>query len=79
MGSFTKLIIASMCVIFLAVKWTAPRFDEGRTEIQPSACRLLKNARTLKTVHMTYVQLSINTQAIKITHTLNICKMHKIH
>lgn len=28
MGSFTKIMIASLCVIFLAVKWTAPRFDE---------------------------------------------------
>lgn len=38
MGSFTKIIIASICVIFLAVKWTAPRFDEGKTEIQPKYC-----------------------------------------
>lgn len=30
MGSFTKIIIASICVIFLAVKWTAPRFDKGK-------------------------------------------------
>lgn len=38
MGSFTKIIIASICVIFLAVKWTAPRFNEGKTEIQPKYC-----------------------------------------
>lgn len=64
MGIFTKIIIASVCVTFLAVKWTAPRFDEGRREIQPSAYR---HAHTLKTVHM-----QLQTQAVKIVHTLNI-------
>ncbi|KAM9357916.1 hydroxysteroid 11-beta-dehydrogenase 1-like protein [Symphorus nematophorus] len=27
MGTFTKILLASVCVAFLAVKWTAPRFD----------------------------------------------------
>ncbi|XP_028258886.1 hydroxysteroid 11-beta-dehydrogenase 1-like protein [Parambassis ranga] len=27
MGVFTKILFASVCVAFLAVKWTAPRFD----------------------------------------------------
>ncbi|XP_033478321.2 hydroxysteroid 11-beta-dehydrogenase 1-like protein [Epinephelus lanceolatus] len=27
MGAFTKIILASVCVAFLAVKWTAPNFD----------------------------------------------------
>lgn len=53
MGSFTKIIIASICVIFLAVKWTVPRFDEGKTERQPSAYKLVKPARTEKPAHMT--------------------------
>lgn len=27
MGAFTKIILVSICVAFLAAKWTAPRFD----------------------------------------------------
>ncbi|XP_030582397.1 hydroxysteroid 11-beta-dehydrogenase 1-like protein [Archocentrus centrarchus] len=27
MGAFTKMILVSICVAFLAAKWTAPRFD----------------------------------------------------
>lgn len=27
MGRFTKIVLASICVAFLAVKWTVPRFD----------------------------------------------------
>lgn len=31
MGVFTKILFASVCVAFLAVKWTAPRFDAGKS------------------------------------------------
>lgn len=30
MGTLTKIILASICVAFLAVKWTSPTFDEGK-------------------------------------------------
>lgn len=30
MGTLTKVILASICVAFLAIKWTSPTFDEGK-------------------------------------------------
>lgn len=29
MGAVTKILLASICVAFLAAKWTSPRFDAG--------------------------------------------------
>lgn len=72
MGSFTKIIIASICVIFLAVKWTAPRFDEGKTERQPSADRLVKHARTEKPVHM-HLKCSRNTHWVLNSRVHSTC------
>lgn len=72
MGSFTKIIIASICVIFLAVKWTAPRFDEGKTERQPSAYRLVKHARTEKPVHMN-LKCSRNTHWVLNSRVHSTC------
>lgn len=32
MGTFTKIILASICVAYIAVKWTSPTFNEGKRE-----------------------------------------------
>lgn len=46
MGVFTKILMA-ICVVLIAVKWTAPRFDEGKCIYSTHKC-------TCKTVRMTY-------------------------
>lgn len=37
MGTLTKIILASICVAFLAIIWTSPTFDKGKSAAARSA------------------------------------------
>lgn len=56
MGVFTKIIIA-ICVVLIAVKWTAPRFDEGKC-VYTKLINIHKY--TCKTVRMIYTYAAVD-------------------
>lgn len=62
MGVFTKIMMA-ICVVLIAVKWTAPRFDEGKC-VYTKIINIHKC--TCKTVRMTYPYSAVD-------HLLDCC------